>query len=142
MDDKDNTISKISIYRLDVPLIKPYKLSYNTFHSFEPLLIHIVDNNGNEGWGEQHISPGSSYETREGGWTFARILSKLIVNKTFNEAKEIISTHSNVSIVASSALYSAIDMLTDHSILTNKDPIKLKLLIAFNKLFFDKFDNR
>ena len=25
MNDKDNTISKISIYRLDVPLIKPYK---------------------------------------------------------------------------------------------------------------------
>ena len=74
MNDKDNTISKISIYRLDVPLIKPYKLSYNTFHSFEPLLIHIVDNNGNEGWGEQHISPGSSNETREGGWTFVRIL--------------------------------------------------------------------
>ena len=132
MNDKDNTISKISIYRLDVPLIKPYKLSYNTFHSFEPLLIHIIDNNGNEGWGEQHISPGSSNETREGGWTFARILSKLIVNKTFSEAKEIILTHSNVSIVASSALHSAIDMLADHSILTNKDPVKMKLLTAFN----------
>ena len=34
MNDKDNTISKISTSRLDVPLIKPYKLSYNTFHSF------------------------------------------------------------------------------------------------------------
>ena len=132
MNDKDNTISKISIYRLNVPLIKPYKLSYNTFYSFEPLLIHIIDNNGNEGWGEQHISPSSSNETREGGWTFARILSKLIVNKTFSEAKEIILTHSNASIVASSALHSAIDMLAGHSILTNKDPVKMKLLTAFN----------
>ena len=49
---RDNIISKITIYRLDVPLIKPYKLSYNTFYSFEPLLIHIVDDQGNEGWGE------------------------------------------------------------------------------------------
>ena len=81
MNYKDSIISKIKIYRLNVPLIKPYKLSYNTFHSFEPLLIHIVDDEGNEGWGEQHISPGSSSVTRDGGWIFARIISKLILNK-------------------------------------------------------------
>ena len=132
MSNKDSIITKISIYRLDLPLIKPYKLSYNTFHSFEPLLIHIIDNEGNEGWGEQHISPGSSNETRDGGWTFARILSKLILNKTFNEAKEIILSHSHVSVVASSALHTAIEMLTNHSILSSKDPVKMKLLTAFN----------
>ena len=65
MLNKDNMITKITIYRLDVPLIKPYKLSYNTFNSFEPLLIHIVDDQGNDGWGEQHISPGSSSEMEE-----------------------------------------------------------------------------
>ena len=132
MSNKDSTITKISMYRLNLPLIKPYKLSYNTFHSFEPLLIHIIDNEGNEGWGEQHISPGSSNETRDGGWTFARILSKLILNKTFNEAKEIILSHSHVSVVASSALHTAIEMLTNHSILSSKDPVKMKLLTAFN----------
>jgi L-alanine-DL-glutamate epimerase-like enolase superfamily enzyme len=132
MSIKNNTISKISIYRLDVPLIKPYKLSYNTFHSFEPLLIHIIDSNGNEGWGEQHISPGSSNETRDGGWTFARILSKLILNKTINEARKIILSHSHISIVASSALHTAIDVLVGDSVLGRKDPLKLKLLTAFN----------
>ncbi len=132
MSNKDSIITKISIYRLDLPLIKPYKLSYNTFHSFEPLLIHIIDSEGYEGWGEQHISPGSSNETRDGGWTFARILSKLILNKTFNEAKEIILSHSHASIVASSALHTAIEMLTNPSILSGKGPIKMKLLTAFN----------
>ncbi len=132
MSNKDSTITKISMYRLNLPLIKPYKLSYNTFYSFEPLLIHIIDNEGNEGWGEQHISPGSSNETRDGGWTFARILSKLILNKTFNEAKEIILSHSHVSVVASSALHTAIEMLTNHNILSSKDPVKMKLLTAFN----------
>ena len=111
MKDQGNTISKITLYRLNVPLIKPYKLSYNTFYSFEPLLVHVVDNHGNEGWGEQHISPGSSSETRDGGWTYARIISKLILNKSFCDAKEIIMTHSSISIVASSAIYTAIEML-------------------------------
>ena len=132
MNNKESTISKITIYRLNVPLIKPYKLSYNTFHSFEPLLIQITDDNGNEGWGEQHISPGSSSETREGGWKFAKIISNLILNKTFLKAKDIILSHSSKSIVASTALHTAIDMLEDHDALRKKDPIKLKLLTAFN----------
>ena len=114
---RDNIVSKVTIYRLDVPLIKPYKLSYNTFYSFEPLLVHIIDDQGNEGWGEQHISPGSSSETRDGGWTFARVISKLILNKKLYEAKEIILSHSSISIVASSAIYTAIEMLEKNDVL-------------------------
>ena len=105
---RDNIVSKVTIYRLDVPLIKPYKLSYNTFYSFEPLLIHIVDDQGNEGWGEQHISPGSSSETRDGGWTFARVISKLILNKKLYEAKKIILSNSSIIIVSSIEIYKAI----------------------------------
>ena len=129
---RDNIISKITIYRQDIPLIKPYKLSYNTFCSFEPLLVHIVDDKGNEGWGEQHISPGSSSETRDGGWTFARVISKLILNKKLYEAKEIILSNSSISIVASSAIYTAIEMLENNNVLNNKSSLKLKLLTSFN----------
>ncbi len=132
MIDRDNIISKVTIYRLNVPLIKPYKLSYNTFYSFEPLLVHIVDDQGNEGWGEQHISPGSSAETRDGGWTFARVISKLIVNKNLYDAKKIILSHSFISIVASSAIYTAIEMLENDDVFSNKNPLKLKLLTSFN----------
>ena len=129
---RDSIISKVAIYRLNVPLIKPYKLSYNTFYSFEPLLIHIVDDQGNEGWGEQHISPGSSNETRDGGWTFARVISKLILNKKLYEAKEIILSNSSISVVASSAIYTAIEMLEKNDVLNNKSSLKLKLLTSFN----------
>ena len=132
MIDRDKIIAKVTIYRLDVPLIKPYKLSYNTFYSFEPLFVHILDDQGNEGWGEQHISPGSSSETRDGGWTFARVISKLILNKNFYDAKKIILSHSSISIVASSAIYTAIEMLEKNNVLIHKTPLKLKLLTSFN----------
>ena len=132
MQDEDNYIIKVNLFRLDVPLIKPYKLSYNTFHSFEPLLIHVIDKNGKEGWGEQHISPGSSNETREGGWTFARVLSKLVLKKSVEEAKKNISSYSHFSKVASSAMITAIEMMENNSILANRSSIKLKLLTAFS----------
>ena len=111
MKINDNYIISVHLFRLDVPLIKPYKLSYNTFHSFEPIIIRMIDNNGKEGWGEQHISPGSSNETRDGGWTFARILAKLIIKKPLNEAKQIISSLSHFSKVAASAMITSIEMM-------------------------------
>ena len=111
MQDEDNYIIKVNLFRLDVPLIKPYKLSYNTFNSFEPLLIHIIDKNGKEGWGEQHISPGSSSETREGGWTFARVLSKLILKKSVIEAKKVILSYSQFSKNSLNKTITAIEMI-------------------------------
>ena len=132
MKINDNYIISVYLFRLDVPLIKPYKLSYNTFHSFEPIIIRMIDNNGKEGWGEQHISPGSSNETRDGGWTFARILAKLIIKKPLNEAKQIISSLSHFSKVAASAMITSIEMMESNKILENKGTVKLKLLTAFN----------
>ena len=41
-------------------------------------------------------------------------------------------THSSISIVASSAIYTAIEMLGKQNILANKNPLKLKLLTSFN----------
>src|SRR5262249_46359148 len=57
---------------LRLPLTRPYRLSYRTFEEFEPYLVEIADNSGRTGFADGHISPGSSVETREGGWAFMR----------------------------------------------------------------------
>ncbi len=57
-------IHEISLYRVELPLTTPYRLSYRTFESFQPILVELRDDAGRIGWGEQHISPGSSAETR------------------------------------------------------------------------------
>ena len=42
------------------------------------------------GWGEGHISPGSSGETREDGWAFCRKQAAVIVGKDRTEANAIV----------------------------------------------------
>lgn len=37
------TIREITLYRVDLPLITPYRLSYRTFESFEPLTVEMCD---------------------------------------------------------------------------------------------------
>ena len=70
-----------------LPLIRPYILSYRTFTEFEPIIVEARDADGRIGWGEGHISPGSSSETREGGWEFCRVHAAAAVGKDTVQAK-------------------------------------------------------
>ena len=42
MINRNNIISKVTIYRLDVPLIKPYKLQMDTCQFFQQKLENIL----------------------------------------------------------------------------------------------------
>ncbi len=63
-------VAKVTLRRLRLPLVQPYRLSYRTFEEFEPFLVEIDTDDGRNGFADGHISPGSSSETREGGWAF------------------------------------------------------------------------
>ena len=66
-------------------MIRPHVLSYRTFTEFEPIIVEVRDSDGRVGWGEGHISPGSSRETREGGWAFCCEHATAVVDKDTKE---------------------------------------------------------
>src|SRR5438309_9228130 len=108
------TLREITLRRIRLPLIRPYVLSYRTFTEFEPIIVEARDADGRTGWGEGHISPGSSSETREGGWAFCREHAAAAVGKDTKEAKAMIAANRNTSNVAATALLTAIEMLEGH----------------------------
>jgi L-alanine-DL-glutamate epimerase-like enolase superfamily enzyme len=63
-------LQEVKLRTIRLLLIRPYVLSCRTFTEFEPIIVEVRDGDGRVGWGEGHISPGSSRETREGGWAF------------------------------------------------------------------------
>ena len=132
MSINNSKIKKISCYYLNLDLIKPYKLSYKTFYNFKPFLINIIDDEGREGWGEQHISPGSSFESRELGWNFIHNITSKILNKDLENAKKIILQNAKKSPVASTSIYTAIEMLEENKILKANKNIKSEILTSFN----------
>jgi len=74
-------LAEITLRIVRLPLIRPYVLSYRTYTEFEPIIVEVRDDDGRVGWGEGHISPGSSSETCEGGWAFCREHAQAIVGK-------------------------------------------------------------
>jgi L-alanine-DL-glutamate epimerase-like enolase superfamily enzyme len=122
------------LYRVRLPLHTPYRLSYRTFTEFEPILVEIHDSDGRSGWGEGHISPGSSSETREGGWAFCREHADQITGQSTVAAKNLIQSRLDDSKVAGSALLSALEMLENHPLLHINQEARLPLLTPFNSL--------
>ena len=53
-------LQELKLRTVRLPLIRPYVLSYRTFTEFEPIIVAVRDSDGRVGWGEGHISPGSS----------------------------------------------------------------------------------
>src|SRR5262249_25951994 len=125
-------LQHLTLRMIQLPLIQPYVLSYRTFTEFEPIIVEVRDADGRIGWGEGHISPGSSSETREGGWEFCREHAAAAVGKDTVQAKAMIAANLNASKVAATALLTAIEMLEDHPLLRSEREARLPLLTPFN----------
>src|SRR6476660_3602957 len=129
---KQMKLQELTLRTVQLPLVRPYVLSYRTFTEFEPIIVEVRDADGRIGWGEGHISPGSSSETREGGWAFCREHAAAIVGKDTIEAKAIVAADMDASKVAATALLTAIEMLEDHPLLQIDREARLPLLTPFN----------
>src|SRR3979411_1210345 len=106
-------LQEVKLRTIRLPLIRPYVLSYRTFAEFEPIIVEGRDGDGRGGWGEGHISPGSTRETREGRRAFCREYAAAVVGKDTAEAKAVIAANVGASKVAATALLTAIEMLED-----------------------------
>jgi L-alanine-DL-glutamate epimerase-like enolase superfamily enzyme len=125
-------LAEITLRIVRLPLIRPYVLSYRTYTEFEPIIVEVRDGDGRVGWGEGHISPGSSSETPAGGWAFCREHAQAVLGKDTSAAKATISAHANASKVAATALITAIEMLEHHPALRIERETRLPLLTPFN----------
>jgi L-Ala-D/L-Glu epimerase len=133
-------LQEVKLRTIRLPLIRPYVLSYRTFTEFEPIIVEVRDGDGRVGWGEGHISPGSSRETREGGWAFCRDHAEAVIGKDTKEAKAMIAANLAASKVAATAMLTAIEMLEDHPLLTVAREISLPLLTPFNSTTPEEID--
>src|SRR5499427_4555619 len=97
-------LHSLTLRTVRLPLIRPYVLSYRTFTEFEPIIVEVRDRDGRVGWGEGHISPGSSSESREAGWNFCRTHAAAVAGMESREAKAVIAADIAASKVAATAL--------------------------------------
>lgn len=131
-------IRKLSLRRLELPLYRPYRLSYRTFETFEPYFVEVEDADGRVGFADAHISPGSSSETRQGGWAFLCERLAESVGREPDEAKTAALARFPESKVATTALVSALEVLEGNRLLEFPQSIKMPLLTPINGIREDE----
>lgn len=127
-------IQQITFRRLMLPLSKPYRLSYRTFHEFEPYLIELTDEEGRIAFGDAHISPGSSSETREGGLAYLEERLPKLIGLDITDAKELMLRDFEQSKVATTAVVTALEVLEGASVLRPVTSSTLPLLVPIGAL--------
>ncbi len=125
-------LMSLTVRRLCMPLIRPYRLSYRTFEEFEPYLVEVTDDQGHSGFADGHISPGSSSETREGGWAFLRERIPEMLGSDLESAKAGVLAHFEASKVAATALATAVEVMQGHPLLNCDTDTTLPLLTPVN----------
>lgn len=125
---RDGTIETIVLRRLRLPLNRPFKTSYACFTEFEPILVEIRAAEGSIGWGEGHVIPGSSVETRAEAWSFALATAPSLIGKPVAAAYATAQDHRARSPVVVTAFTTAMAMATYHPWLAGPE-LRVPLLV-------------
>ncbi|MDP0926187.1 enolase C-terminal domain-like protein [Paracoccus onubensis] len=126
-------LKKAVLRRLKLPLIRPYRLSYRTFEEFEPFLLELEDEDGNCGFADGHVSPGSSDETRDGAWAFLDRHLRVACGREPAEVLEQVLEEFGQSKVAATTLATALEHLGRHPLLDVTEVATLPLLTPINQ---------
>lgn len=75
-------LHSIRVLRLQVPLVKPYRLSFGPVIAFDTLIVELVDADGRCAWGEATLLTGYTDETIDDAWQLATQLAEELVRCT------------------------------------------------------------
>ncbi len=121
-------LERLDIYRLALPLIQPYRLSFTEIREFETVLVKASDNEGRRGWGEATLLTGYTEETIEQSYRLACETADVVTGITLDEAKSKIDALTAAAPFTATALYSALEMLEGDSLLQLNSEARVPLL--------------
>ncbi|MDB5487603.1 MAG: hypothetical protein JWQ58_1318 [Reyranella sp.] len=132
-------IEAVEIYRTEVPLTVPYKVSKWTFTAFDPLIASIRTRDGRIGWGEATITEGYAVgETPQTGWAFLQSWGERLVGRDLAEAHALLEPEIHANSHAASILITALEMIERSPLLEIKAPAVVPLLVPVNAMDPDK----
>jgi L-alanine-DL-glutamate epimerase-like enolase superfamily enzyme len=110
-------IEYLALYRLRVPLTKPYRLSFGPLHAFDTVLVELRDTDGRTGFGEATYLTGYTDETIAGGWALAQNLAASFAGLTAGAIRSRLEPHYAAAAFTATAFNTALEMAAHHPLL-------------------------
>jgi L-alanine-DL-glutamate epimerase-like enolase superfamily enzyme len=121
-------IDSLTLYRLQVPLTKPYKLSFGPLHAFDTILVEARDEDGRRGYGEATYVTGYTDETVDESWALAQQLARECAGQSAGSMLARLETHFSPAPFTATAFATALEMLRGHPLLEVEQTVKVPVL--------------
>lgn len=121
-------LEQLDVYRLSLPLIQPYRLSFIEVRAFDTVLVHAGDGEGRDGWGEATLLTGYTEETIEGSYRLACEMAEAVVGLSLEKASRKIETLTATAPFTATALKTSLEMLKGAPLLDVRGGARVPLL--------------
>lgn len=110
-------LEKITLHRLEVPLVKPYRLAFGVVEHYDTIVVEMTDRDGRLGLGEATVLTGYTEETIEDAWRMARQTAQDISTCTLPAAHALLGRVGRTHPFTATALSTALEMLEQSPLL-------------------------
>lgn len=125
------TLDRITLYRLHIPLIKPYRLSFGAVTHYDIIAAELAAGN-RTGLGEANIVTGYTDETIDDSWRAAQVFARRIAAADVTAAKTASLNLGKQYPFTASAFGTALEMLENIARLEIRQPRAVPLLGLLN----------
>jgi L-Ala-D/L-Glu epimerase len=125
-------VERVNLYRLEVPLTTPYKLSFGPVTFFDTIVVEAHDGEGRVGLGEATLLTGYTDETIDGSWTLMQRLAAGFPGHSPERCVEAASRVAGEAPFAATGLTTAMEMLQASSWLRVPERARVPLLGVVN----------
>jgi len=126
-------IAAITLYRLELPLHRPYHLALGEVTAFDTIVAVAEDAGGRRGFGEATILTGYTPETIAESWPAAGRLARRVVGLETADAKDLIQLAGRHQPFMATALMTAAEMMEGNPLLEVAAPAPVPLLAILNE---------
>jgi len=122
---------QFDLYRLNIPLMRPYRLSFGPVNHYDTLLVrcHL---DGNQGWGEATLLTGYTDETIEGSWQKAVQLTASLSGRTAEDGRRHLLGLQGKHPFTATAFCTAIEMAQGSPLLNPQRDLQVPILGLLN----------
>ena len=121
-------IEHVTVYRLRVPLTKPYRLAFGPIHAFDTVIVEMRDADGRTGLGEATYLTGYTDETIEDSWTLVQDLAGACAGREAAAVHSVLQPHFETGPFTATAFTTALEMLGGHPLLSPGRPDRVPVL--------------
>lgn len=133
MNEARPVIADIDVFRLRVPLVRPYKLSFGAVVAYDSLIVRLRAADGRTGSGEATLLTGYTDETIEQSWTSACGLADALAGAAHERFVGEVERIAPGAPFLATAFMTARDCLLAHPMLRVEAPTRVPILGILNE---------